>query len=450
MKRSIITLYCLLLFVVCISAHSADRYVVVDSLGQVLTERIYQNISPFINGYAKVERNDRYGLIDLTGKEVISSIYEEIGTVSDDRVIVMKNQRYGVLDMNEKVIIPFEHLKLLAYHPGYYWAHKAFTFGVFDKNGELTVPFSANLLMPFSGGKGYLLATKVRTGEYRLIDSQNKVMLFDPNQGICDFNNGYIGIWKRQPDENPNDRVYSILDSNLQVVNKSLVLPVTSLFTDGNRRIVSDDKIGIVNVKGETLIPAIYDQVYDFKNGYAKVSLDSTRFGQNRYGMVDAKGQEIIECKYNGLGDFSDNRVVAWNAGRFGYLNEKGRVAIAFDYSSASDFMDKMAIVSQQNLYGVIDVNGRVILPLQYQQIRYLKNSLFAAQTNLIWQIIDVQKMNLLSIECEAVGALFDSRYLTVKKDGKWGVINLAREIVLPFKYSEIVDCNNGSFVVRQ
>src|SRR5680860_781635 len=54
-------------------------------------------------------------------------------------------------------------------------------------------------------------------------------------------------------------------------------------------------KWGLKSKEGTELIAPKYDKFWAFRNGYATVILDS------KHGLVDTKGNELVPAKYNGV-----------------------------------------------------------------------------------------------------------------------------------------------------
>lgn len=428
-----------------VQAQVSKKYGVVNLEGEVLVPFIYEEITPFENGYARTMRRERYGLIDISGKEIIpAQQYHDMGKVDAGMVIVMRNKLYGVIDTENRILVPLEYKNILPLANNHFLVYKTITSGVVNSNGELTVPLSNSILMPFSGDRNYLLSNDMYRRQSKVIDIENREVTFEQNSGIRDFGNGYLGLRQSKPN------TYKVVDIHGKEICSGLTVQENQRFTGDYLRYHDQGKLGLMNIRGEAVLPPVYSRIFDFNNGYAKVVQDSTRFGDNQIGMVDEQGRVIVRCMYDGLGEASDDRIMAFAVQKYGYLDLKGRVAIPFNYDSATDFKDHMAIVSKDNLYGVIDAGGRQVLPFEYRQLRYFGNSLFAASRQLKWGIIDSSGREIIPFIYDSVGEIYNDRYITVQKNQKWGVINLLEYEVLPFIYKSIVDYSDGVFIVTK
>ena len=80
-------------------------------------------------------------------------------------------------------------------------------------------------------------------------------------------------------------------------------------FEEGLARYVENEKMGFFNEKGKVVIPAKYDFVEPFYKGFADVSIGCKKdyIGENyimkggNWGVIDKKGNIIVEVKYNSV-----------------------------------------------------------------------------------------------------------------------------------------------------
>jgi hypothetical protein len=93
---------------------SSGKYGYVDCKNNWLIKPKFQNIRPFKNGFAGVQRTIAdgqfdWGFIDCNGDLIIDFQYQEIGNFSKNLVPVCKNKKWGVVNEKNEVIIPFEY-----------------------------------------------------------------------------------------------------------------------------------------------------------------------------------------------------------------------------------------------------------------------------------------------------------------------------------------------------
>lgn len=422
----------------------ANQYGVVNLKGEIIVPMIYEEIIPFGNGYARTMRRERYGLIDSQGKEILECKYHGIQEVVADRIIVMMNKSYGVIDLNGNTIIPITHKSIIHLTDGYFLAYKTVTCGVYNNKGEITVPFSNDILMPFSGDRHFLLVQDYIKGSNKIIDCNNTELKQFTNTHTQDMGNGYLGIETRVKN------TYRIIDIDAHLINEAIKVESNQIFDGDYLCYMSEGKLGLIHISGKQILLPAYKRIYDFEDGHAKVVQDSTRFGDNQYGVIDTDGKEIVRCMYDGLGKFSNGRILALAQQKYGYLNKNGMVAIPFRYDSAIDFEDNIAIVSQGRHYGVIDTHGNQILPFEFDQLKYLGKERFAAYQNGKWKIIGKENQAINNSIYDAIGYVYADNYITASANRKWGIIDHSGALILPFQYSSVQLLSNETCIVHK
>ena len=63
---------------------------------------------------------------------------------------------------------------------------------------------------------------------------------------------------------------------------------------------------------------SIYDEVEDFRNGFAAVKRNG------KWGFVNEKGEEMIPCNYDYVNDFEEGFARVEIDGKWGFVNKQG------------------------------------------------------------------------------------------------------------------------------
>ena len=127
----------------------------------------------------------------------------------------------------------------------------------------------------------------------------------------------------------------------------------------------SSAKYEYVNAKGETKIPAMYDQAEGFKDGVAVVKLGS------KYGAIDKSGKMSIQPIYEyGLWNLSEGLLSYCDKNRkFGILDKNGNSIAAALYYGLSNVSDGLiAYVNKKEKIGYLDTKGNPVLDALYYQ----------------------------------------------------------------------------------
>lgn len=138
---------------------------------------------------------------------------------------------------------------------------------------------------------------------------------------------------------------------------------------------------------------------------------------ENRYGVIDTKGNKIIETKYEDVKIPNPEKSVfiCYENNDIKALNEKGEELFT-EYENieplrlkniSSDLMYEKSVLrySENGKYGLIDFNGKIVTKAIYEDIDTLQ---------------------------------FKEGELLIKKDGKYGVINIKGTILVKANYDKI------------
>ncbi|HET9747017.1 MAG TPA: WG repeat-containing protein [Chitinophagaceae bacterium] len=148
-----------------------------------------------------------------------------------------------------------------------------------------------------------------------------------------------------------------------------------------------------------------------------------------------------VEYKGDGLFGFETND-------KFGYMDKTGKIIIPAEYSYKQNagtipfFHKGLIAVKKGDKMGIIDKTGNIIIPFEYDNVyvQYQVKDVFPAVKKAngknFYGIINSQ--NKVSVPLVYDELLMDSNLIKVKKSGKWGVVNIAGQQILPEEYDAI------------
>lgn len=259
-----------------------------------------------------------------------------------------------------------------------------------------------------------------KNGKYGLIDKSGNIILpldyenFDKHRGVYGSYNG---------------TPYNFGKSLVKITKK-----------DGTGK----DKHGLINLKGEIVLPAEYDYITanDTKEqGLIKISktikenIDGDEKSYELSGLVDKSGKILFPAEYD-FYNYSDivNEI---RKGNFVYNREKKH----FEFKGKK---------------GLFNEKGKLMIPMEYDQIFSEKIT-----KNLIKVNLDNKKYALIKKGQKTPVMLYDRIYDfqnglaevqegTSNEDRKHGLINKQGRIVLPIKYDSIGKFNSGLALIKE
>lgn len=339
------------------------------------------------NSYIRVTNGNKYGLLDRNGNEVIPLIYDSLTFVADDLVAVGQNLeagekntgtvKCGLMDMAGNWVVSPKYDRIDPFYEDMAAVYVNNTMGFIDKTGKEVIPLRypaavsnnvevwpddvfgrLGIIWAFRSGFSDGVACVRKGGVTSVIDKKGKV-LFETGLLINGFSNGRAKAVQVPPDDGPQD--------NMIITTMSL-------------------KYGYMDKTGEMVIPAIYDDAYDFSEGYAVVGKQNSN-GETLYGAIDRTGNVVVPLIYHGMTPFHEGMARVYEQDeeepghwyKYGFVNTKGELVVPMIYHEASNYSNGMAVVAvkderfkdeeehhHQCLFGCIDEQGNVVIPLEY------------------------------------------------------------------------------------
>lgn len=241
-------------------------------------------------------------------------------------------------------------------------------------------------------------------------------------------------------------------------------------------------KWGVINFKGEEVVPVNYDFVDLCQNDMVAVNVGGTMneysIKDGLWGLVDLNtGKTIIEPKYNLIGPMSASNVV-WafkgtglykkysknvrtrtfetlehtdlnvlfggkkTSGGWGLVAINGTELTDFDFDTVYTFYNHCARVCKNGKYGIIDAHGKMLIECEYDDFSdYMNGNLFWAKENDRYKLLSLQgqpvtettfsKVNVFN-EYGVAWVSTDTNYLLIDTTGKF-LTDEIYETVQPF-----------------
>lgn len=138
--------------------------------------------------------------------------------------------------------------------------------------------------------------------------------------------------------------------------------------------VVKDDMYGVINKKGEIIVPLEYDYITDFRNNLAiayQEDLSEENFTL-REGLIDTKGNLLTPTIYDNMETemydgyeapkFICGLLKVQINGKFGFINQRGEMIIPAEYEDAFCFHSEgFANVKKGDNWVKIDITGKII-----------------------------------------------------------------------------------------
>jgi len=195
-----------------------------------------------------------------------------------------------------------------------------------------------------------------------------------------------------------------------------------------------DGKYGFINTKGEQVIECKFDEAWVFSEGLAAVKKDG------KWGYINTKGKQVVECKFDDAWGFSEGLAQVKKDDKWGYINTKGEQVIECKFDHTHDFKKGLAKVMQDGQWVVINTKGNfIVFDKDNNQIEAIK------------EVSDKSGNNFLLSNSDGKFGLLDANYNVLIKNklyGEFEVVQRMNESTFLIKMAEkefFID-SNGDF----
>jgi len=197
-----------------------------------------------------------------------------------------------------------------------------------------------------------------------------------------------------------------------------------------------DGHWGIIDTKGNIVVEPRYDAIGEFANGRFWVEENG------KQGIIDANGAVVVELKYDFIAYNPQSRIHSFRlAGLCGFMNDDGNHVIAPQYDAASR-MTVWAAVRIGDLWGIINPQGEYIFEPQFKYIEQ-ENMVHLAEDHAIVTkngkqgVVAPDGRVVLDMICDEISGFNAKGVSPACLDGLWGYVDLSGKWVIPPRYDE-------------
>lgn len=223
---------------------------------------------------------------------------------------------------------------------------------------------------------------------------------------------------------------------------KSIRKPKSNWYEKTKYSQVSEFYFGIINHKGNIVIPPIYSEISSFHQNIARAEIN------NFVGKLSLKDDGSIDSFIYNTGEFNEfGLATSQKNGLWGMIDRNNEVILDFIHSSISKFEDGIAMVEckteygplQGSYFGYISSMGKYIIPPQYQKqsIIRLDNGGFKVKVDGYWGCFSSDGQVVIPAEYSLLSDFFNHKAF-VKKESLCGIIDEKGNVLLPIKYQQI------------
>lgn len=201
----------------------------------------------------------------------------------------------------------------------------------------------------------------------------------------------------------------------------------------------NEEQLGYIDLLGNWVIQAVYDDASTFEEGYAAVCKNDTCF------YINKEGQKTFSAHFDEVENYKNGIAIVKKTGSFYLINKAGQF-VSKGYQDISQSSNGLYVCQLNNLYGAINAKGEVIIPFIYNKLGNFKNG-YAYYLTTAYGLVDINN-NAMKAEWDWVSDVDSNLIVIAKKNNKFGLINVYETTLLQPEYDYITACSNHIYLV--
>lgn len=336
----------------------------IDKNGKEIVRPQYYHAENFEDGFAQVSLSSygKDGIIDKKGNEVIPLSFKSV-YLTDGGLFKLYNDNYALFSKKGKQITEFEYDNISENDNGLYSVRKLigedkglfknnYKYGWINTEGKEVIPIKYDWACDFERNVAVVQLDK----KYYLINEKGETLPLKYDR-VGEVSQGLVRVGNLTSD---TTGLIGFIDRKGNEVIPLIYDDVRFDFMNGVARVRRNGKWGFIDTTGRAICRFEYESV-DY-NGGKYLSVRKDKFE----GLINRRGETIIPISYNQIYDEPDEfgMLLARKNGYWGVIDTNGKVIIPFKYERNVGTNGEHGLyhLGLNGKYGVVDYNGNVIV----------------------------------------------------------------------------------------
>jgi len=360
----------------CYVAALNGKWGLLDTTGIPLAGFLYDQIRPYSEFMLGYNKKTFVILNQLTGKPASSLVFDDVNLndfnntlgfysfpLSKIVLAVKQNDNYFLVN-RKGVRISAMYKSLYRRSTRYFAVKDSSGEGLINDKGELVIKMNVGV---FENERMFYVNT---ANDIKYLNEKFKEIPTSDYSDVGNFNNGMASVYL------PGKKKFGFIDSTGRLCVPAIYDHPESGFAmeDGRSAIVRmNSKKGVINRKGEVIIPFLYDELYGSRNGYLA-------YLNRKAGFIDLKGSIIVPLLYDNIETRYDSFLNVQVNGKWGVINNLNKLMVPTIYDKiANAFIDGLLAVKNNGRWGFVNAKGQVIIPVKYEEIYSYRHGIVQA-----------------------------------------------------------------------
>jgi hypothetical protein len=413
-----------------VSSGINQQYGLIDKDGQAVIGFSYSKIVPLSQKtYAAYNEQEKLALVTDEGEFLTSFNYDSISDFDDNQLaVVFNNGKQGVMREDGVVVVPVEYRRVKIDESG--------RVNVLPFNKWIAMSGDYQKLRTYTFEEIKAVSTnlyKVKVGDISTFINTEGEFILSENARIQQLKNGFAVISKngklgvmQSARSKDNELILPIEYDSIRIEDKHILAA---------RKHSTSYSWAMYDQQGRQLSSFVYQDIRSGSEGLFPVKR------KNHWGYINAKGEEIISCRYLQVSDFRQGRASVTFIDGQGIIDGLGKWMIKpFKYKGASLHLerihDDLFIFSTEaqhhatQHHGLVDSSGREI---------YAGHSPLTNNGSSVWETNEQGKVGLISYDgsrlletrYDSISPLQENAVYTFIKEGRTGIMSRDGKILV-------------------
>lgn len=351
------------------AANECGEHTLLTLNGECFQER-YQGIGKFDENFISVKSNNKWGVINYDGKIIIPFEYEEIVDLSMRGIKVKPYYNSNIAELNldgNEIYLYRESEKVMIYESRLYEK-----FGLMSKSLDRITDLIFDSIEDFKAGKA-----KAKIGyKWGVIDYTGRAIIPFKFSQIDDFINGHANakIYGKGIIDEQGNEIYQYHTLDDIIIYESTLLK----------------KFGLMSQDKNPITDLLYDCKPNFQNEISIISKD------NKWGIINKRGETIIPFEYEEIALSQSNNYIVYQNKKYGIIDITGNLLTPIIYTRIYEKGVGLYCVREgyNDYWGVIDDLNNHLVAAKYDAIGNVENGYISVKRGRWWKKIKIRNIN--------------------------------------------------------
>ena len=231
---------------------------------------------------------------------------------------------------------------------------------------------------------------------------------------------------------NGKNTLYGFVNGRGKVKISAQFDTVYAPFKNGMAAVGLNGKAGVINKKGKVILPFEFKEIGEVSRFSIAVKNE-----KGLWGFYNHKGEKNQEPLFQNFRYAGKNKIIVQQNGKWGLINDKGNILIEFKYKWVDHVSDRHFRTWNMPVWSVISKDNKVLFAGAYDNLKYSGDGLY------VYSVIG--KKGLLSKDGSLISnAVYEEignfkHGLVKAKKEKYGVLDVTNKFIIPFLYDDLI-----------